>query len=837
MATAQIKNTQSNLAEGSIVDSVQIICKTKKTFQQSDWEIQPYLHCHSLTKVFIPGISSATLSYNFGNIKREDLDEFFAFEPLGLIDRYVSLWHEGDDQTPLWTGFIPSDQQDLARFQDETDVPTGRQKIIAVGPEYLLSRTYINRSYTKGIGEPSEDLTVVDQPNVLIEIKKVMPFNEESGFGRQLLGNRSKSKFKSTLFNNDLDDVDFPTTSYAFENRVDSRAQDFPFWSAYNIIEYLLAAFRPNTGLAFRIEGFDQDSEKIKAEDYPLLALDKVYETYNFKGTVLDALAALIDRRRGIVAEFIFDENLGPLLRGHSVLKEAVSVETFKFPKNKKQVELDLDGRLDVVSLTVKASDIARFRGVEVTGDLVEFTATASFGDGTLEKGWNEDEETGYREARLQIDNPNSIPGSSTGIINNVPVTSITGALRQSKLYERAFQWFRVKEQRLGEKDVEDGNTDPEAKKMERFFFNNGTAGEVGNPVPHPLITGAYVRVEESDQEFIKRGSTVGSLICNSIPSSEPRPFENANPAFTNQAMLDTSLDATRPNLAYFGHRIERSLPFRNGQLDRFGEFEPLNVDDNNIPVDLDFVAPMVFVFDEFRSMWYQIDRPIHADQVSANVSVLERDFGFSLKGPYNHVFAHNHWTTNRNHFPITDALTDYVGEPQLDYLDIMITFSAKTDTPIQVTEMFNSKNPNGSEIEGFSNRQILRINVPDAKFRYVLPSCVVGVGEGVLKRWEGVSKVRDDTFRLRQIAAMAKAWYEPQRYAMHLVRKRIHLTPDLGTYITGIGLSWEREKIDTVVETIVYDFDNQTTTMKTGFTNIDFSVVGINFFGGSRLG
>ena len=113
----------------------------------------------------------------------------------------------------------------------------------------------------------------------------------------------------------------------------------------------------------------------------------------------------------------------------------------------------------------------------------------------------------------------------------------------------------------------------------------------------------------------------------------------------------------------------------------------------------------------------------------------------------------------------------------------------------------------------------------PDAVAWYIVPGTVTDVTDGALVRSTG-EWLRDDTQRIRTIAALAMAWYGLPRSIVEYEWGTISFQHPVGTMIRTI---WGPEGI-TQVNTVVsrrswsFDADNQTTSVETAFNKLDFS-------------
>ncbi len=223
-------------------------------------------------------------------------------------------------------------------------------------------------------------------------------------------------------------------------------------------------------------------------------------------------------------------------------------------------------------------------------------------------------------------------------------------------------------------------------------------------------------------------------------------------------------------------------------------------------------LAPIVIVekFDDEgdpTGVWQQVETPEDAGEPSgASVTIEDRD-GL-MKISYQdvpHVLARNHFT------PVTDPKF----EPVFDYNNMIVTIAVRTDTRPTVEVLTGA--PGGKEL------RVLTIPIPEVEVWVVAPGTVDGIRpHGQPRFFPGGRVVRDDTARLRSVAALAKAVYSKRRASVRVTRKGLLDIHPLGRMIAGVTVGQQSTPVNAVVMQRTWDFVAETTTVQTGILNLD---------------
>lgn len=236
-----------------------------------------------------------------------------------------------------------------------------------------------------------------------------------------------------------------------------------------------------------------------------------------------------------------------------------------------------------------------------------------------------------------------------------------------------------------------------------------------------------------------------------------------------------------------------------------------------------EYLKPMAFVMSPEDGHYYPVDKLVQPedggdDEVNDQkldqpipVHLLDRDTGILLKPRLPHILGLNHFDAGTP--PESDT------DPLYDYQTVVATLCIRTDEHLQVEELL-------SEYEQSENLKTMRIDVPDAEFWYVVQGTVVGVNgdNGTLDRVAAGQVKRDDGARLRQIAAMAKAYYGAVRQTASFGLRKITPEHRVGLYYTRIVSGTDVQTLGTVVTNVTWDLVRMETAVQTGWEELDLA-------------
>lgn len=176
-----------------------------------------------------PGVNSATLTHNYGEIMLpiekaflagggDGFQTYLTYDAIGWFVRVVQDNGEddlGQPQTREWKGIITQESRQPAATDFDAGiagrpvVPSGRQTFIALGLEVLLDRVTISQSVVKIDG--------VDEV-----VNRGLPFNQDDNGKPQKNKSTTPGSLGAPVFTNDLS------------------ASEGEFWSTEDILKYLL---------------------------------------------------------------------------------------------------------------------------------------------------------------------------------------------------------------------------------------------------------------------------------------------------------------------------------------------------------------------------------------------------------------------------------------------------------------------------------------------------------------------------------------------------------------------------------------------------------------------
>ncbi len=199
--------------------------------------------------------------------------------------------------------------------------------------------------------------------------------------------------------------------------------------------------------------------------------------------------------------------------------------------------------------------------------------------------------------------------------------------------------------------------------------------------------------------------------------------------------------------------------------------------------------------------------------------AVFDREMGVLVKGRMNHTFAQNHFgDTDEN--PTEPEATSVL--PSVDYASMICTVFLPTDVQAKVvyTVPANAWMESGKD---------LVIEMPEAELWYVAGGTVSEISAGQLVYHNGgvAQVVRDDTYKLRQVAAAAAAWYGQQRNTFTLEQAGIAPIHRTGRLIRAVATTaFHVENVGTVITQRRFDYRENSMTIQTGYAELDFEAL-----------
>lgn len=255
------------------------------------------------------------------------------------------------------------------------------------------------------------------------------------------------------------------------------------------------------------------------------------------------------------------------------------------------------------------------------------------------------------------------------------------------------------------------------------------------------------------------------------------------------KANFDGSFDVNNTsNVRDHGHTVERFLPI-------------IGSDDESALGEL--AKPFVLV--KLNDGTYQyVHRLSASGEQSGSVYLLESAYGFQIRMPLNHLLALNHFA----------GATATQKDPLYDWQEMGATVAVRMDVRPNVLVV----NP-----ASFGEAQKV-IDVPEAETWYVLPNTVTGINSSGGLVYAGGGFVRDDSARLKEVAALASQWFGTRRSTLTVTYQDAPVPVTIGRLIRQVRSGGKLHDINTVVSSAQYDFVRSTTTVRTQFAELDIT-------------
>lgn len=321
------------------------------------WKEVKYLYCDELRLASAPTVESATLSYDYGPIRREDEDTFILEERQELLGKYVKIVLEKaalEDADVTWYGVIEVDDVTPFGSGPDEDKPRGRQRFTAYGLLRLLERVFILSSRV----DWSQNSDIPVNPLIL---ERGLRFNKHDKKLEARKGNRSAKR--------EDDDANSP---YVFSESLTSD----DLWTTQQAAEYILRWNYPVDADYNEVCSWQVANTTVLDWDNPVIETDR--------RTVKQVLDMLISRKRGFSYRIVFDEDIGA--RGtatvvpFSFADVDIVMEDFRnLPANENQYKLNFEKALDVEVRIVDAITDS-YDSVIAIGEFATSTFTLAWG-------------------------------------------------------------------------------------------------------------------------------------------------------------------------------------------------------------------------------------------------------------------------------------------------------------------------------------------------------------------------------------------------------------------------------------------------------------------------
>lgn len=199
-------------------------------------------------------------------------------------------------------------------------------------------------------------------------------------------------------------------------------------------------------------------------------------------------------------------------------------------------------------------------------------------------------------------------------------------------------------------------------------------------------------------------------------------------------------------------------------------------------------------------------------DLTPFSIAMNDTGPGIILSAQPNHLVA-------LNHFDTADAGTsDSNTEPQVDYETMIVTVMMETDIHVKVD----------TAVLGYGTTETGRTKAiydNDAVVWYIVPNTVIEVTDGELVHHDG-GYVRDDSERIRLIAARAMSWYGQPRSQIEWTAQYVDLAAPAGSMIRSMIGPEGVTLVNSMVTSRVWNFEpgQQSTRVQTGFVELEFT-------------
>ena len=288
--------------------------------------------------------------------------------------------------------------------------------------------------------------------------------------------------------------------------------------------------------------------------------------------------------------------------------------------------------------------------------------------------------------------------------------------------------------------------------------------------------------------------------------------MSNSNPAVQGDGQLNTASTSA----AWVGGK--RFLP--KTQLRAGIDYTADPVVDGNAAADTPEFLPIVAWVgdvdatpDEFCDL--SGVRSFTGDRFGNPAVIPDRhQFGMQIKFSPQHVVARNQMTG-------TTAGTK--AQTRFDYLELGFTASFELDEPISVTEVTGLPS-----LDGVTREKVFM--VPEARLDFLMPNTILGVSDdkqGLTTSPNSYITLRDDSAKLRTIAAMAFAWYSKERRKISWRYNLLETLAILGSMVDEISDDHHSTAVNTPITRIRWSYpksltDHGSITLYTDFIELD---------------
>jgi len=190
----------------------------------------------------------------------------------------------------------------------------------------------------------------------------------------------------------------------------------------------------------------------------------------------------------------------------------------------------------------------------------------------------------------------------------------------------------------------------------------------------------------------------------------------------------------------------------------------------------------------------------------SMPIRTLDGELGFEVTARPNYLLALNHWSGEPGTWP-----------PQIDYDTIVATMAWESDQHVNCQVALPAAG-------NCPVARTLLIHVPDAELWWMPAGTVTDVSDsGDLLVTPADMVLRDDSEKLRIVAALARSWYGRVRRAVTVEMADLAAEWRPGAIVRQLHAAGRWYQIGTIVSRVRWDASSATTTVQTDFAELDF--------------
>jgi hypothetical protein len=344
----------------------------------------------------------------------------------------------------------------------------------------------------------------------------------------------------------------------------------------------------------------------------------------------------------------------------------------------------------------------------------------------------------------------------------------------------------------------------------------------------YPEIAAAGVSISQAQlyDKIVVQGARVKSCFTVSVRSNTLEPAWSSAEA----AEYDSADDVERGTDKYKAVYQRFKLPTDWDWRDRGGRAVALAFDDQAVITDQaaphwnsarpllrwlpilrtdggdgqHYLPPMALIkgaVGDGDEQYYQVDKLDLVSREPAALRMLDNELGIELHSQHNHVFGLGSFNG------VSTVSADW------DYAELLATVAVETDVRPTVVIQIGGE----TDVD-----RTLVLTLWDADYWYVAPNTVLGVDNGALFYHPG-GAVRDETEKLRSIAALAAAWYGKYRGVMRLTLSDVRTDWMPGAMIDSVSSAWQWLPVSSIISSVTWDLRAGKTTINTGFSELDF--------------